>query len=414
MTGAGDTGVHFARRGVRTAFVFREQALARALDACDAVALSTDTRLVPPQDAAEVVRDCVARCRRSGDALYYKKIDSALRGNLGSETAAALSALDCSAALICPAMPRLGRSVVNGTLRIDGRPLHATALGRDVFTPAYSSDVAECFAQHAGLRAGHIGLEDLAAGGDALIRKTRSLLDKGCSALVADAATEDDLMALARLALFSCGSGGRLPRLLPVGSAGLGRALATVLAGPARPERVRPAGPLLGVVGSLNPSALAQMAFALERGFFSLLSFDIDAGLDDPDAELRRVAHAAASAGSGHVLLHGSSRVPEKDMTIESGARVADLYGRMAHALCRERPFASVFATGGSTAMSVAASLGLDTVMLEDELSPGVVLSSCASKDTHVRWFISKAGSFGGEETLALVAEAAGREKEGV
>jgi uncharacterized protein YgbK (DUF1537 family) len=81
----------------------------------------------------------------------------------------------------------------------------------------------------------------------------------------------------------------------------------------------------------------------------------------------------------------------------------------MVMALCRKLPFTTVFATGGSTAISVAEHLGLDSMMLEEEPLPGVALSSCFSKNTRVRWFISKAGSFGNRETLLNIADTLNR-----
>ncbi|MDR3221495.1 MAG: four-carbon acid sugar kinase family protein [Candidatus Accumulibacter sp.] len=404
FTGASDTGVHFACGGVRTAFIFDKWSIQHAFDSCDALALSTETRYLSPQDAAEAVCEVTSLCQRAGGTFFYKKVDSALRGNPGSETDAVLQRLGIPAALICPALPASGRSVVDGRLLVHGTPLHETALGRDAFTPVDTSSVAERFTRQSGLRAGHVGIDDLERGREYLIRKLSDLLDAGCTAVIADAVTHEHLAALTDLLLYSHAPETGLPLLLPVGSAGLGRALAEAFSAPVIRKTIRPHGRLLAVVGSLNGSALEQMDFAVRNNRCALLDFSVEGALDDPEREGEALLRAAAGA-DGHALLHGRSREEKSEMTTESGMRVADAYGRLVMALCRKLPFTTVFATGGNVAMSVARHLGLDRVMLEEELLPGVALSSCFSKNTSVRWFISKAGSFGDKEMLVSIAD---------
>lgn len=402
FTGASDSGVHFARRGIRTTFLFSADALGRTFTGHDALALSAETRFLPPREAAARVRELTRRCREAGGRFFFKKVDSALRGNPGVETEAMLRTLDRPAALICSAMPAAGRCVVDGMLFIDDQPVHTTNLGRDPFTPVLTSNVAEHFTKGTSLKAGLISLADIAAGPEALDRKAGELLKEGCSALVADAASEEDLAALCGLVLRAHDPASNQVPLLPVGSSGLAKALA----GPPLQAGARPAGRLLAVVGSLNESALEQAGFAVAQKAFSLFAVDVDAGLAAPDKECERLLAAVKAGGEGHVLLRGLARPGKGAVGAETGAKVAELYGRLAHTLCRELPFASVFATGGSTAVAVAMALGMDAAVLVNEILPGVVLSTYASPDTDVRWFISKAGSFGDREALVRVAEA--------
>jgi uncharacterized protein YgbK (DUF1537 family) len=56
--------------------------------------------------------------------------------------------------------------------------------------------------------------------------------------------------------------------------------------------------------------------------------------------------------------------------------------------------------------MAVLRRLGVRAVTLEREFTPGVVLSSFAPAETQLRWFISKAGGFGGPDTITRLAEA--------
>ncbi|MCC8194153.1 MAG: four-carbon acid sugar kinase family protein [Deltaproteobacteria bacterium] len=407
FTGAADTGVHFACRGLRTAVVFDRRVIPAAFDSCRVLALSTETRYMTPEDAARTVFDLASHCSQAGGTFFFKKIDSAMRGNPGHETAALLKRLAMRAALVCPALPASGRSVVDGILLVDGRPVHETELGRDIFTPVETSGVADLFASQSGLRAGRLTLADLERGKEYLIRKVRVLLDDGCGAIVPDAVTDRHMETLADLLLYFQEPDDGLPRLLPVGSAGLGKALAAALAEPVIRETIRPHGRLLAVVGSLNASALEQMRYGVESGRFVHLPFSVEAALDDPERECGRLLRALPRGG--HVILHGESMEDAAAITTGSGADVAEAYGALVSGVCRHAPFTSVYATGGNIAMSVARHLGLGSLELEEELLPGVALSSCFSRETDVRWFISKAGSFGNKNTLAAIADTLNR-----
>ena len=406
FTGAGDSGVHFARGGFKTALLLDPLAIPQAFAGHDALALSTESRFMQPEEAYRAVHESALRCRQAGGLFFYKKTDSVLRGNVGAETAATLDALGYSAALVCSALPGAGRTCVNGELLLGGQPVHTTSLGQDPFTPVRTSNVAECIAGQAPLQAGLISLQDIAAGQEHLRRLVREHLDAGCRVLVADAASVEDLAALGKLVRYTYEADATVPPLLPVGSGGLAKAIA----GGDHPTVVQPQGRLLAVVGSLSDAAGVQADFACANNAYSALFLDVQAGLRDPDAECARIAREAVQAGDAHMLLRGLHAPDQNTLSTAEGDAVAALFGRVAHTLCRALPFESIFATGGSTAVAVAGALGVTSVLLVDELLPGVVLSSCAgTEDTNIRWFISKAGSFGGQDTLAAIAAAAVR-----
>jgi uncharacterized protein YgbK (DUF1537 family) len=103
LTGAADTGVAFLPAGLSVVVGWTDDVV-RA-DA-DVVAISTGSRAMS-EDAARARTIAAAdACRRRGVALLYKKIDSLLRGHVGLEIAAVLSAWDRdSLALVAPAFP---------------------------------------------------------------------------------------------------------------------------------------------------------------------------------------------------------------------------------------------------------------------------------------------------------------------
>ena len=82
--------------------------------------MTTESRRLSPEDAAANV---TAACQGLAPGQVFKKIDSTLRGHVAVETAAAARAVEATGMLVCPAFPAMGRTVVDGTLCVEGEPL---------------------------------------------------------------------------------------------------------------------------------------------------------------------------------------------------------------------------------------------------------------------------------------------------
>ncbi|MCD8351607.1 MAG: hypothetical protein LUC93_13445 [Planctomycetaceae bacterium] len=396
MTGAGDAGVHFAAAGLRTALALDPARIAAALASHDAVSLSTESRFLPPEAAAETVTAAVRQCRTAGATRFFKKIDSTLRGNLAAEIAPTLRESGCEAALLCPAMPKTGRTVVDGVLLVDGVPVAETELGRDPFTPVSHSRISFLLP---GFVPGEIPLAEIRTGAPTVAARLDALVEEGCTAIVADAVLNDDLAVLAE-AVRLCGSS-----ILPAGAGGLAEAVA----GTPRPDTGPEAsGRLLAVVGSLTSAASAQIAHAVERDLYTVLSVDMDRALADPDRETARLADAAANAGSGDLLL-ANARAPRATDALDRtlGLRAAAFFGHAAEAIAARTGCTRLYVTGGSTAVAVAKALRIDAITLVRECMPGVVVGACTPAASPVRWFITKAGGFGAPDTLSRLASGA-------
>ena len=400
FTGSGDSGVHFARAGNRTALLLELDDLERELPAYEALCLSTESRFLEKDEAAKAVRGLAARCVAAGGDIVFKKVDSTLRGNLGAEIEAVLDVAGYRAALVCTAMPKTGRTCAGGCLFLNGVPLHETEIGRDPFNPVSTSVVAEVVAGQTELATDTLGLDAVRSGLEALRARVLDMLDAGCRIIVADAETDADLAALGNLLREARKGGDGLPSLLAVGAGGLAEAF-TGAAGTTPPE---PRGRLLAVMGSLTGVSREQADLAAASGLFFPLLLDMDAGLADPEGECARLAREATEAGDKHLLLRAKHGTGQSRPNTEQGTRAAALFGKAAKALCEAVPCDMLFATGGSTAVAVAASLGIGAIRLESECMPGIVLGTCAS-GAGITWFISKAGGFGSPQTLCALGE---------
>ncbi len=401
MTGAGDSGVHFAAAGLRTALLpdGTAEALAEALAGHGMAALSTESRFLPPEGAAEAVRRTFRVCRAAGAEVVYKKMDSTLRGHPGAEIAALLEEGGFRAALVCPAMPKTGRAVRGGMLFLHGRPLGSAGGAEDPFNPVAGADVAAILAAGTALPAAALSLDAVRSGkgsaADGLAARMEARIAGGARLLVADAEEDGDLAALAAALR-------RVPGVLPAGAGGFAEAIAGA---PVPYSGEAPRGRMLAVVGSLTEASRAQCDYAAAHGF-RVLDIDAAAWSRDADAEIGRLCALAAPAVPGDAPLLLKNRVPPSGrIAVEDGIRAADMFADAARAVAVAAGCSVLYATGGSTAVAVLRRLGVRAVTLERECMPGVVLGSFAPAGTGLRWCISKSGGFGPPETIARLAE---------
>ncbi len=213
LTGAADAAVEFREAGFRVSVCLSKDSVARS--EAEICAVTTDSRELDKSGAGEAVGRWTAIMRRAGRQVVFLKVDSMLRGNAAAETAELVRGGGFAKAVLCPALPRLGRVCRGGFLRIQG--------GRDVPLP----------------------------------------VDAAFS--TPDAETDEDLAHIAAGILTASTD------LLPVGSSGLARPWARELArlrGRTAAQRQPPSSdrPTLCLIGSVHPRSLEQMTYALANG----------------------------------------------------------------------------------------------------------------------------------------------------
>lgn len=399
QTGAGDSGIHFARSGRVMALMIDYDGADGKLEKFDGVTISTDTRFHDSKKAAEQVGKVINHCLEAGYDRFFKKIDSTMRGNTGSEIVAAVAATHSKAALICPAIPKLGRTCLDGVIMVNDQPLAESDMGQDPFHPLTTSTISKILEQQIDLPCCHLSLAEIRGHYADLMTRVRVMIAEGCCLIIADAEVQQDLNKLAALLE-------KNPDILPVGAAGLAEAISMQfeqVVSNSAPD-VRP-GRMLAVVGSLTEISRAQVEFARAEGHFQILELDVVAAKDDLEAETDRLVAEIRHGSGGHLLLRTKVSERHKQQPALDGELVAELLGNVTRVICQEGSCSIVFTTGGSTSMGVARALDIKVVTLRQELMPGVVLGECQTPGLGVRWFVTKAGGFGHEQTLNDLAE---------
>jgi len=117
LTGALDTSAPFVAAGQSVAVATRPEGAAAALaERANVVVVNTASRALAPDDASRVVRDAALALREAQPRLVFKKIDSRLKGNVGSETASIAEAFGLDAVVVAPAVPEQGRVTRDGAV----------------------------------------------------------------------------------------------------------------------------------------------------------------------------------------------------------------------------------------------------------------------------------------------------------
>ena len=379
LTGAADTGSAFATAGLSTIVSWSRIALAGARFDADVVSLDLETRIGDAVSAQETTLRVVRTLRHAGARAIYKKCDSMLRGHIGEEVAAAISAWHPSSlGLVAPAFPAAGRVTIAGRQHVDG-----VALDR----PAIASTL-----QDAGLSIRSVDLETIRRSGlDEWLHSCRAAR---IDAVVFDAETADDVRAIAR-------AGARLgPAVVWVGSGGLARALPEALklsraAAPDVTPDIVASGPILFVVGSTSKIARLQAGRLVASGVRHVpVAIEVLVGTRGTDDE----------AGIANEILHELR--DGRDVLVTPGGlddvnvREKPMAARLGEML---RPCASaargVVVTGGDTATGILRAFDTSALRLIDEIEPGVPLAlSVAPRPLAV---VTKAGAFG--DALSLV-----------
>ncbi|WP_445657089.1 D-threonate kinase [Achromobacter sp. NCFB-sbj8-Ac1-l] len=387
LTGSGDTAVQFVRAGWNTHLSIdgADAALAApASDDVEVLAVTTHSRALPAAQAGEVIRRNVERLRAAGVTRLYKKVDSTLRGAFKAEIDAARGAWRRDAiAVICPAFPATGRTLEDGVLKVDGKPVTETSAATDPVTPVTESHVPTL-----------LGCAHVAAKGDETPESLAARIEQAGHTVVVDARNDADLERLARaIALLG-------DRALPVGAGGLAVPLARVWAGADQSAAV------VVVVTSQHSAARAQAAALQAAGARTwapgLAELADDAAWQAWSQPLLD-AHAKDGAREAGTLL---LLAPEGQRDGLDSETVAERLGSLAAQAIGASRAAGVVATGGDGARQVLLALGASGIALVDEVMGGVPLGTLTGGTAAGLPVVTKAGGFGTEDVLVRAVRA--------
>ncbi|MEU6641968.1 four-carbon acid sugar kinase family protein [Saccharomonospora sp. NPDC046836] len=392
LTGSNATGARFARAGLRTISVSGIERVACAGGA-DVVVVNVGSRHCPPGRARALVQDAVKAV--APPTLLAKRVDTTLRGNVGTEVDALLDVLDPGTrALVVPAFPDAGRTTVGGLHLVDGVPLAQTSAARDPLSPVAYSRVATILRQGTDRSIVEVPLDIVESGVDAVAERLAATTEP---LVVCDATTNAHLGTIAEAAATVQQRQGT--RWVSVDSGPFAVQLAVALGiGPG----LHAFPPVLVVVGSITGTTRDQVA-ELEQ---LLRAQFVDVALDDLDARLI-AGRVAGLLRPGRRVVGMRTRLPAPGERVEpaTAERIPRVLGEAAAILLAEHRFGGLYVTGGDIAEATTAALRSDGFAIDTEVLPLAVAGKLVGGPHDGLPFATKGGLIGDRAAAVACVE---------
>jgi len=407
LTGANDTGVQFAKEGASTFVTTNRDIRIESLGSQVAVlAVDTESRHVSPAEAAARVYDVARRAREAGVRNFYKKTDSALRGNIGAELEALMKAAGSDCLMFIPAYPKASRTTRKGFQYVGDKLLHATAFGRDPLEPACESFVPAVIGKQT-----RVGVTVLSLLGD---ESGRALQGGRTGIYVFDCESDNDLRRIG--AILAANDALHVT----AGPAGFAELLPELLCLP-RADLVaeRNRGPLLVVGGSVNEASLRQIAFARQHGFVDVVlppSVLLAKGVSLNEEGKRIAEQTAWKAAQGRDVVVRTIERPDElaDYVAQAGLSCVDRrrvchlaaenMGRFVACVLERGFFGTCAVFGGDSSLGVMKALGSTGLLPKAEIMPGLVLAEIVGSSVGAN-FITKSGGFGDPDVVLRMVD---------
>jgi uncharacterized protein YgbK (DUF1537 family) len=453
LTGALDTGVQFAKKGIPTRVFLspdgkiensKAGAMPGELIAAAVLVINTDTRHHSLSDAGKIITSCLDRYR---DVPYvYKKTDSTLRGNIGAELEALAMARNIQQLPFVPAYPGLGRTTAGGHQLLKGIPIDKTDMASDALNPIRHSFIPDIIGEESDIPVRLIPAKT--------VPPVPNQKSQRKEILVYDCENAGELRDIARslkqrqLLSVTAGCAGfaefLIEEIFPAGgavasaqvtqadtaaSAGAGSVQAVQAgAGSGRVQAGEdiPKLPVLILSGSRHPVSLSQMKVALDSG---LPGITIDgekllreewfageeaAALENDCAEIlkkqgvcilgtamamgQHANRSVSESGAGGIV-GGQSQEKWTEQKNQNGqtpgaAGVAGLLGKLLKNILPLTGPLHLVIFGGDTLLGIMEILKFDYIIPIKEIRPGIVLARAEGKGGS-SFIVTKSGAFG-------------------
>lgn len=403
FTGALDTGVQFAKRGIRTqVFTTYNIEDTDLKPETEVLVVDTESRPLSKEEAYKRVHVVSEWAVKKRIPVIFKKTDSALRGNIGMELQAVVDAEPSHSLFFLPGYPQMERFTRNGVQYISGILLEDSVFGKDPFEPVTCSYIPEI-----------IGLESDIPVACITEKEEISIAEtSGAKIIICDVTSPLDIDC--RLEELS--ESGKLRML--AGCAGLAERLVEKLF-PNSEEKNNYicTDSFYAACGSLNRITGKQTDYAEKQGGFCARHLTMEQKLDpsyydrpEGKAFLRELIELCRKHKK--VLTDTFDRgediqnfLDEHSITSEEVRfRISEIHGRIVRGIIESGIDVTILMTGGDTLMGYMKMIQCTQLEPVCEIEPGVVVS-LLEKNGKINQVISKSGGFGEEDILNRIAE---------
>ena len=380
LTGANDTGVKLTNNGIPVKVYFS----AFNITPRYSCVIDTETRNVSESKAYDKVKTIMASINLEGFDYIYKKVDSTLRGNIVSELKAICERIDPDYVVFDPALPALGRQVINEKMMVNNVELDKTEFAHDPIKPIVTDNIKRIMEETFNKKL--IQYFNLKA-----LRFNEPLdLSKKYFGFVSE--NDDDLAKVVNLFQHMKG------KILWIGSSGLIDAIT---------KNYESNPPAMAIVGSVSEKTREQLRYAQENGL-EIISLPIYQ-IYSSDSYSKYVEQAVQILKKGkNLALVSSASLNRSDLEKtkakfrETGIKqseIENIVQTILAGICRrvinKYPVSGLLITGGSTAQGVLKLVKAQGTTIKEEIAFGMPLLKINGGEFDGINMISKAGAFG-------------------
>ncbi|UFT98787.1 four-carbon acid sugar kinase family protein [Radiobacillus kanasensis] len=415
LTGANDTGAQFARSGLNTSVLLESDE--QSISELDVLVIDTDSRSLSKEEASCRVTKAAQFIKSLPFELVYKKMDSTMRGNIGTEIDAIYEVFNPDFVFIAPAYPENGRQVMDGHLFLNGIPIHETVFAQDPKTPITDSYIPNLLRRGTEREIGLIKQKDIEQGKKHIREKLLNYLNQDVSYIVFDSGVAEDLdQIVSWVKDFDF-------QVIWSGSAGLANHLKQYVietqSTAIEHDIQKSIRPILTIIGSVNRQSRAQLKQLLaEKSVkgIEMLAYTAVADKTSIKNEIQRILREVEVAieKNKDIVIYSSAELEEIRKANEIGAfhgltptmvsdKISEVLGDIARIIVDEFQISHLILTGGDTARKVCIALGTKEFRILDEIESGIPIGLLPYKRELVA--ITKAGGFGSADVLVHAAK---------
>ncbi|MDI9221570.1 four-carbon acid sugar kinase family protein [Pantoea sp. EA-12] len=323
---------------------------------------------------------------------YCSTFDSTDKGNIGPVLDALTKRLKAKRVIVCPAFPAMGRTLYQGNLFVNDRPLNESGMEHHPVTPMKDADVRRLLSRQAETPVRHISWQQVVKGSESLRSALHADASEAAQLVVVDAISDHDLtiigISAAQAPLISGGSG--IAMALPHNFIQAGKAEGGVQDYPVVQ------GPTAILVGSCSGATRGQIEEHQKQ--YPVLALDIQDVMNGRVNADEVVAFICGhqeslplvySSGDPESVKQAQQQYGQENISQQLDA----LFGEAARKLVHEQGIQRLVVGGGETSGAVVSALNLHSLQVGEEIDPGVpALFHTASKPLALAL---KSGNFG-------------------
>lgn len=405
LTGALDTGVQFSKKNmsviVTTDLNFNFEEFSKEIDV---IVIDTESRHIPNDEAKKRVKSVLSKLDKEKIKFFYKKTDSTLRGNIGSEIEGFMEGLNINEVSFIPAFPLSKRTVKDGILYVDNIKLAETQFAMDILNPVTDSFIPDIINKQSKIK---VEIKDINEDFTSQNTKDKNIY-------IFDSENMDEMENIGKV----LHNKNRL--YYTVGNAGFAEVLTHYIKSDTKKEDIiLEDDRILFVCGSVNITSLKQCKYAEKIGYYSNSLKFSDIILEDykncnnyiSDKEYLKEKinnnkkFLLRTSDSEDVIKKAVEYTKKNNISMENlTSNIANSTGQLVSDLIKEQNIKNLIIFGGDTLMGILKNIGCHYIIPISEIFPGVVFTKAVGKNSVVN-VITKAGGFGEENIIEKINE---------